>query len=49
MEFINSFMSYLLLMLIFVVAGGAAIFLGITLRKSANAKAETVKTEEKAQ
>lgn len=43
MGFINSFVSYLLLLLIFTVVGGAAIFLGITLRKNANAKAE--KTE----
>ncbi len=41
MGFINSFMSYLLLLLIFVVVGGAAVFLGITLRKNANAKEES--------
>lgn len=40
MGFINGFLSYLLLLLIFVVAGGAAVFLGITLRKNADAKAE---------
>ncbi len=43
MGFVNSFLSYLLLLLIFTAAGGAAIFLGITLRKNVNAKAE--KTE----
>ena len=51
MAFINSFMSYLLLLLIFVVAGGAAVFLGITLRRNMNAKAEKaedVKTAEEA-
>ncbi len=43
MAFLNSFLSYLLLLVVFVVVGGAAVFLGITLRKSSNAKAE--KTE----
>lgn len=43
MEFVNSFMSYLLLLLVFVVVGGAAVFLGITLRKNMDAKTE--KTE----
>lgn len=38
MGFINSLVSYALLLLIFVAAGGAAVFLGITLRKSSNAK-----------
>lgn len=40
MGFINGFVSYLLLLLVFAVAGGAAVFLGITLRKSSNAKKE---------
>lgn len=40
MGFVNSFMTSLLLLLIFVVVGGAAVFLGITLRRNANAKAE---------
>lgn len=51
MAFLNSFMTSLLTLLIFVVAGGAAVFLGITLRKSANAKAEkaeNVQTAEEA-
>lgn len=33
MVFLNSFLSYLILMLVFAAAGGLAIFLGITLRK----------------
>lgn len=45
MAFLNSFISYLLLLIIFVVAGGAAIFLGTTLRKNANAKAEKAESE----
>ena len=40
MSFLSGFLSYLLLLIIFVVVGGAAIFLGITLRKGTNAKAE---------
>lgn len=31
--FINSFCSYLLLMLVIVAVAGAAVFIGITLRK----------------
>lgn len=49
MVLINSFVSYLLLLLVFVVVGGAAIFLGITIRKNVNAKAEQVNSEEKAE
>ena len=45
MAFLNSFVSYLLLLIVFVVVGGAAVFLGITLRKNANAKAETTESE----
>ncbi|MCM1090336.1 MAG: hypothetical protein NC092_08465 [Butyrivibrio sp.] len=45
MAFLNSFVSYLLLLIIFVVVGGAAVFIGITLRKSANAKAEKAESE----
>ena len=45
MGFINGLVSYLLLLIIFVVVGGAAIFLGISLRKSANAKAEKAEAE----
>lgn len=36
--FINSFLSYLLLLLVIVVLGGIAITVGITLRKKKNAK-----------
>lgn len=49
MGFINSFVSYLLLLLIFVAVGGAAVFLGITLRKNANAKAEQAGNTESAE
>lgn len=38
MVFLNSFLSYLILMLVFAAAGGLAIFLGITLRKKKNQK-----------
>ncbi len=48
MGFINGFLSYLVVLLVFVAVGGVAIFLGISLRKRANAKAE-VSVEEKAQ
>ncbi len=37
---INSFLSYLLLMAIIVIVGGAAITLGITLRKHKNLQEE---------
>ncbi|MBR1770871.1 MAG: hypothetical protein IJ747_02455 [Lachnospiraceae bacterium] len=40
MGFVNGFVSYLVLLIIFVVVGGTGIYLGITLRKGANAKAE---------
>lgn len=49
MGFINSFISYLLLLLIFVVTGGAAIFLGITLRRNVNAKAEKAENVQNAE
>ena len=45
MGFINGFLSYLLLLIIFVVVSGAAIFLWITIRKSTNAKAEKAGSE----
>ena len=45
MAFLSGFVSYLLLLIVFVVVGGAAVFLGITLRKNANAKAETAENE----
>ena len=37
--FINSFLSYLLLMLVIAVIAGVAIFIGIKMRKNKNAKA----------
>lgn len=36
--FLNSFLSYILLFLIIVVVAGIAMFIGITMRKKANAK-----------
>ena len=36
--FMNSFLSYLLLMAVIVVLVGIAIFIGIKMRKSKNAK-----------
>ncbi len=36
--FLNSFMSYLLLVAVFVLVIGIAIFLGIKLRQNKNAK-----------
>lgn len=41
MEFINSLASYFVLLLIFAALAGLGIFLGITLRKRSNAKAES--------
>lgn len=38
MIFLNSLASYLLLMIIIVIVGAVAIFLGITLRKRKDAK-----------
>lgn len=37
--FLNSFLSYLLLMAVIVVLAGVAIFIGITMRKRSNEKA----------
>ena len=48
MGFINGFVSYLLLLIVFCVVGGCAIFLGITLRKSSDAKAEKTASEAQA-
>lgn len=49
--FINSFLSYLVLMAVIVVLAGVAIFIGITMRKKKNlqllAEAEAAKTAEK--
>lgn len=38
--FLNSFLSYLLLMAVIVVLGGIAIFIGIKLRKNKNKQLE---------
>lgn len=39
--FINSFLSYLLLMAVIVVLAGIAVFIGIKMRKRSNEKAVT--------
>lgn len=48
--FINSFLSYLILMAVIVVLAGIAIFIGITMRKKKNLKLvnekETAQTAE---
>ena len=44
-SFVNSFLSYLLVMAVIVVLAGIAIFIGIKLRKSKNAKAEQMKND----
>ena len=41
--FINSFLSYLLVMAVIVILAGIAIFIGIKLRKNKNAKVEQMK------
>lgn len=38
--FVNSFLSYLLVMAVIAVLAGIAVFIGIKLRKNKNAKAE---------
>lgn len=45
MVFINSFLSYLIVFLVFCCAGGLAIFVGITLRKHKNAAEEKQKNK----
>lgn len=45
-HFANTFLSYLLLMLLIVVVAGIAIFIGITLRKKKNEKAQKNTKEE---
>lgn len=45
-SFLNSFLSYLMLLLIIVVLGGVAIALGITLRKKKNAQEPKVEETE---
>lgn len=46
-SFVNSFLSYLLLLVVIVAVAGTAAFIGITMRKKKNASMETeVKAEE---
>lgn len=42
--FLNSFLSYLLLMLVIVAVAGVATFIGITLRKRKNQQQPAVDT-----
>ena len=44
-SFVNSFLSYLLVMAVIVVLAGIEIFIGIKLRKSKNAKAEQMQND----
>lgn len=44
-NFLNSFMSYLLLVIVIVVVSGIAIFIGITLAKSMNRRKSIQNTE----
>jgi len=39
-DFINTFLSYVVLMLIIAAVGGVAIAIGITMRKKKNREAE---------
>ncbi len=41
MAFINTFLSYLLLLVIIAALGGVAIFIGIRLRKNKNKQLES--------
>ena len=45
-NFVNSFLSYLMLLVIIAIIGAVAITLGITLRKKKNAAEEKQQTEE---
>lgn len=45
-SFLNSFLSYLVVLVVIAAVGAAAITLGITLRKKKNATEETKQTEE---
>ncbi len=47
-SFINSFLSYLLLLAVIVALAGAAVFIGITLRKKKNADKSVEKAAENA-
>ena len=46
-NFVNSFLSYLMLLVIIAIVGAVAITLGITLRKKKNASEEKNETEVK--
>lgn len=46
-HFANSFLSYLMLLLIIVVLSGVAVFVGITLRKKKDAKNEMTENSKK--
>ena len=45
-SFLNSFLSYLVVLVVIAAVGAAAITLGITLRKKKNATEEKRQTEE---
>ncbi len=45
-SFLNSFLSYLVVLVVIAAVGAAAITLGITLRKKKNATEEKKQTEE---
>lgn len=45
-SFLNSFLSYLVVLVVIAAVGAAAITLGITLRKKKNATEEMKQTEE---
>ena len=45
-SFLNSFLSYLVVLVVIAAVGAAAISLGITLRKKKNATEEKKQTEE---
>lgn len=46
-HFANSFLSYLMLLLVIVVLSGVAVFVGITLRKKKDAKNEMTENSKK--
>ena len=46
LSFLNSFLSYLMVMIVIAAVGAVAITLGITLRKKKNATEEKQQTEE---
>ena len=44
-SFVNTFLSYLLLLLIIVAVAGVALFIGITMRKKKNASLQAEKVQ----